>query len=371
MGKKDQTTSIPGQKPKAQAATAASREPVVPPARKRTSLKDLAAYLGLSQTTISFVLNDAPLAKNLTEETRRRVHEAARKFNYRPSYFAVNLNKVGSDSVGVMAPDHSEGYFTKVMAGAEQYFVQKKFMYFTTCHYWQPELIDEYPRILLSRGAEGLLLLNTNADFESPLPVVTISGHLEKEGVTNVVLDHLEAARLTLKHLYGLGHRKIAFMKGHHTVIDTDYRWDATMQAARELGVAPTPERMVAIHLVGWSPEIGYDTATKLLQATRDFTALVCFNDTAAIGAIRAFHEHGLRVPEDVSVVGFDDIVSAEFNVPSLTTIRQPLTEMGKLGATILLDRIGDLSKKYAPSIFMKPKLILRESTGPAPRRRS
>ncbi len=364
MSKKDQPQSSRSSKRKAKPVPTPSRAAFTP-AKTRTSLKDLAAYLGLSQTTISFVLNDAPLAKNLTEETRRRVHEAARKFNYRPSYFALNLNKSGSESVGVIAPDHSEGYFTKVMAGAERYFVQKKFMYFTTCHYWQPELIEEYPRMLLSRGAEGLLLLNSNADFTSPLPVVTISGHLEKEGVTNVVLDHLAAARLTLKHLYELGHRKIAFMKGHRTVIDTEYRWEATIQAARELGLAVTPERMVDIHTAGWSPEIGYSTAKRLLRATRDFTALVGFNDTSAIGAIRAFHEEGLRVPQDVSVVGFDDIVAAEFNVPSLTTIRQPLTEMGKLGATILLDRIADPSKPYELSVWMKPKLIERESTGP------
>src|ERR1700760_4930196 len=102
---------------------ASSKQDNSSPARTRTSLKDLAAYLGLSQTTISFVLNDAPLAKNLSEDTRRRVLEAARKFNYRPSYFALNLNKIGSDSVGVIAPDHSEGYFTKVMASAERYFM--------------------------------------------------------------------------------------------------------------------------------------------------------------------------------------------------------------------------------------------------------
>ncbi|WP_255484008.1 substrate-binding domain-containing protein [Granulicella sp. 5B5] len=194
---------------------------------------------------------------------------------------------------------------------------------------------------------------------------------MEKEGVTNVVLDHLAAARVTLRHLYELGHRKIALMKGHPTVIDTAYRWEATLQAAREIGISLTPERMVEIHESGWSPEIGYATVKRLLRTTQDFTALVGFNDTSAIGAIRAFHEGGLRVPQDVSVVGFDDIVSAEFNVPSLTTIRQPLAEMGKLGASILLDRIADPSQKYDRSIFMKPKLIVRESTGPASRRQA
>jgi LacI family transcriptional regulator len=139
------------------------------------------------------------------------------------------------------------------------------------------------------------------------------------------------------------------------------------MQIAQELGVAPTPQLTVDIKLPGWSPEIGYESTKRLLRASRDFTALVGFNDIAAIGAVRALHEAGIRVPQDVSVVGFDDIVSAEFSVPSLTTVRQPLTEMGKLGASILLERIADPERKYDPSIFVKPRLMVRESTAAAP----
>jgi DNA-binding LacI/PurR family transcriptional regulator len=335
--------------------------------RKRTSLKDLATYLGVSQTTVSFVLNDAPLAKNLTPETRLRVREAARKFNYRPSYFALNLNKSGSDSVGVIVPEHSEGYFTVVMEGIELYLLRKHFVYFTACHYFKPKLVKEYSQLLLNRGAEGLLLLNTNADLDTPLPVVTISAHKEKEGVTNIILDHNAAARLAIRHLYDLGHRKIAFMKGHRSVSDTEFRWEAMMQTARDFGVQPIPERTVQLMTRGWSPQVGYEPTKRLTHVTRDFTAFICFNDTAAIGAIRALHEVGMRVPTDVSVVGFDDIVSAAFHVPSLTTIRQPLKKMGKLAASILLNRIANPSLRYAPSILVKPTLIVRESTAPAP----
>ncbi len=335
------------------------------PARKRTSLKDLATHLGLSQTTVSFVLNDAPLAKNLTEETRRRVLAAARAFNYRPSYFALNLNKSGSDSVGVLVPEHSEGFFTVVMGGVERYLLSKHFVYFTACHYWKPKLIEEYSQLLINRGAEGLLLLNTDADFESVVPVVTVAAHKEKEGVTNVVIDHMVAARMAIQHLYENGHRKIAYMKGPRLVMDTEFRWEATMEIAREFGVQPTPERIVQMRTNAWSPQVGYEPAKRLTDATRDFTALVCFNDTAAIGAIRALHEIGLRVPQDVSVIGFDDIVGAAFHVPSLTTIRQPLAMMGRLASTILLDRIANPGKKYAPTIMVKPQLIVRESSSP------
>ena len=333
------------------------------PPKKRTSLKDLAAYLGVSQTTVSFVLNDAPLAKNLTAETRRRVHEAARKFNYRPSFFAVNLHKTGSDSVGVLVPEHSEGYFTIVMEGVERFLLQKHFLYFTACHYHKPNLVKEYAELLLNRGAEGLLLLNTNADFDSPLPIVAISGHKDKEGVTNVTLDHRAAARYAIRHLYDLGHRKIAFMKGPPSIIDTEFRWEALMHVARECGVQPTPERTIQLTSSGWTPQVGYEPTQRLLDATRDFTALIAFNDTSAIGAMRVLHEAGMRVPTDVSVIGFDDIVSAQYHVPSLTTIRQPLKHMGKLAATILLDRIANPAATYASSIPVKPALIVREST--------
>lgn len=344
-------------------STATNKPAKSDPARKRTSLKDLAAYLNLSQTTISFVLNDAPLAKDLTEETRRRVREAARKFNYHPSYFALNLNRSGSESIGVIVPEHSEGYFSVVMGGAERYLIQKNFMYFTVCHYWKPKLIQEYPKLLKQRGAEGLLLLNTNADFDSTLPVVAISGHLEKEGVTNVIIDHTKAAQLAIKHLYDGGHRKIAFMKGDRHIMDTESRWNAMMAIAQRFSVQPTPERTVQMKSNSWSPQVGYEPTKRLLDATRDFTALVCFNDTAALGAIRALHEVGMLVPRDVSVLGFDDIVGAEFNVPSLTTIRQPLDAMGRKAAQILLDRIAHPQAKYPPNVLMQPKLIVREST--------
>jgi LacI family transcriptional regulator len=115
------------------------------------------------------------------------------------------------------------------------------------------------------------------------------------------------------------------------------------------------------------APEIGYKPMQALLKKTRDFTAIFCFNDIAAIGAIRALKDAGLRVPEDVSVVGFDDVLSAAYATPSLTTVRQPLVEMGKRGAEVLLGRIADREKELPAEIVMKPELVVRESTGPAP----
>jgi len=145
---------------------------------------------------------------------------------------------------------------------------------------------------------------------------------------------------------------------------------------AQEIGLKLDPALAIGIDAAGWSiktgrhpmaPEIGYKPMQALLKKTRDFTAIFCFNDIAAIGAIRALKDAGLRVPEDVSVVGFDDVLSAAYATPSLTTVRQPLVEMGKRGAEVLLGRIADREKELPAEIVMKPELVVRESTGPAP----
>ncbi|MGH9599908.1 MAG: LacI family DNA-binding transcriptional regulator, partial [Terracidiphilus sp.] len=157
---------------------------------------------------------------------------------------------------------------------------------------------------------------------------------------------------------------------------DSEFRWNAIQQAAHELAIKIDPALVIRIDSAGWSmktgqhpmaPEIGYKPMQALLERTRGFTAIFCFNDIAAIGAIRALRDAGLAVPGDVSVVGFDDILSAAYATPSLTTVRQPLMEMGKRGAQVLLERIANREKEFPSEIVMAPELVIRESTGPAP----
>ena len=340
------------------------------------NLRTLAEHLELSQTTVSLVLNNSPSAKSIPQETRNRVLEAAARLNYRPNYFARSLRQSRSMSVGVLAPDLSEGYFTRVMSGVVQELTNAHYFYFTACHDWKQELIEQYPRMLVERAVDGFLLLNTPADqIEVPVPVVAISAHSEVQNVTNIVLDHHKAVEIALIHLYELGHRRIAFMRGPKAIPDSDYRWQSIQQVAGEIGLHIDSTLVIRIDSAGWSmktgqhpmaPEIGYKPMQGLLEKSRDFTAIFCFNDIAAIGAIRALKDAGLRVPEDVSVVGFDDIQSAAYSTPSLTTVRQPLFEMGQRGAQILLERIANREAPYPAEIVMAPELVVRESTGPA-----
>ena len=330
------------------------------------NLKRLSALLHLSQTTISLVLNNSPAAKSIPAQTRERVIEAAKKFNYRPNYFARSLRQSRSMSVAVLTPDLSEGYFTLVMTGVQSALIQAHYFYLTASHYWDRGLIEEYPRMLMGRAVDGFLLLNTQADIDIPLPVVAISAHIATKGVTNLVLDHLKAAELALAHLHDLGHRKIALMKGPEIIPDSEYRWRAILQVAKQYKLRIVPELLMQLETIGSSPEAGYGPVSELLQRTRDFTAIFCFNDISAIGAIRAVQDAGLRVPEDISVVGFDDIIGAQYHKPSVTTVRQPLEEMGRQGAQILLERIANPEKEFPAEIPLQPELIVRESTGPA-----
>jgi LacI family transcriptional regulator len=334
----------------------------------------LAEHLELSQTTVSLVLNNSPSAKSIPQETRNRVTEAAQRLNYRPNYFARSLRQSKSLSVGVLAPDLSEGYFTRVMSGVVEELTQKKYFYFTACHDWRRELMEEYSRLLVERAVDGFLLLNTPAEIPVPVPVVAISAHTPLPNVTNIVLNHNRSVEMALEHLHALGHRRIAFMRGPKAIPDSEFRWTGIQAAAKNLGLKIDSALVTRIDQGSWnmktgyhpmSPEIGYGPMKSLLERTRDFTAIFCFNDIAAIGAIRALSEVGLRVPQDVSVVGFDDIQSAAFCTPSLTTVRQPLNEMGKTGARILLERIANPTAEYPQEVVMEPEFIVRESTGP------
>jgi LacI family transcriptional regulator len=332
-------------------------------------LRTLGEYLNLSPATISLVLNNAPGVRSIPQQTRDRVREAAARFDYRPSFYARSLRKRQSYSVGVLMPELSDSYATQVLAGVEELLLEEGYFYLIASHRRKPDLIEEYSNLLMDRSVEGFILVDTVLKHSLKLPVVAVAGHRKIEGVTYVVLDQRRAAELTLKHLYQLGHRKIAFMRGGSHSSDADDRWECLMAVARELKLEVAPKLTVQLQLRVSTPELGYGPASQLLDSGVHFTALVCYDDLAAIGAIRAFMDHGLRVPEDISVVGFDDIQGASYHNPSLTTIRQPLQQMGVVAARILLQRIRGQAT-FSDTVSIMPELVIRESTcPPSPRR--
>ncbi len=334
------------------------------------SLKQLAERLALSPATVSLVINRSPVADSIPQETKERILAAARKYKYRPNFFARSLRAQRSFTIGVIVPEVSDGYSASVMSGVEDHLLQEGYFYFVASHRHRADLIDEYPRLFVERSVDGLIAVDTPWTLSLSVPVVTVSGHNQVKGVTNIVLDHVRAAEVALNHLFQLGHRNIAFIKGQEFSSDTEVRWATIEKAARRLNLPISSALVSQLEGDSSSPQLGFEATRKLLASRKRFTALFAFNDISAMGAIRALREAHLRVPEDVSVIGFDDIQSAAYQNPPLTTVRQPLREMGRIAAETLLRRIRQSGKESLGSETMvEPKLVIRQTTARAAKR--
>ncbi|MGO9323691.1 MAG: LacI family DNA-binding transcriptional regulator [Terracidiphilus sp.] len=341
-----------------------SQDATKPTVHQTASLKQVAEHLGLNPATVSVVMNDVP-GRSIPQATRDRIKAAAKKMNYQPNLLARSLRNRRTLTIGILVPGLGEGYHTEVMSGIGDQLIQAGYFYFTAHHRHNKNLIEDYTRMLVSRGAQGLIAVDTHLEHPVSIPVVAVAGHRHIDGITNVVLDHARAAELALGHLYGLGHRRIAFMRGMPFSSDSEERWNHLVEVAKRMGIEIRPKLVVHLDRDMTSPELGFSVVQKLLAAKQRFTALVAFNDISAMGAIRTLKDFNLRVPEDVSVIGFDDIKAAAFTLPRLTTINQPLEEIGRIATQSLLNRLHN-TVSPRDEIVVEPKLVVRESTGPA-----
>ena len=329
------------------------------------TLQQVAERVGLSKGTVSAVLNDSPAAKVIPKGTKDRILAAAQDLNYRPNFFARSLRNKRTYTIGVITEEIGDPYGAMVISGIEAFLSARKYFFLTVVHRHNPEMLQQYEGVLLARGVEGFITVDTSLTQPPPLPTVAVAGHRRIAGVTNIVLDHVQAVGDVLKHLAGLGHRNIAFIRGQAFSSDSADRWQAICQACSDMGISMQSELTVQLAEDDPSPNLGYRATRELLSRKRPFTALFAYNDISAIGAIRAIRESGLGVPQDVSVVGFDDIREAAYHLPSLTTVRQPLRNMGEIAAQTLVERIEG-QKKYPSQIAVKPELVIRESTAQA-----
>jgi LacI family transcriptional regulator len=330
------------------------------------TLQMLADHVGLTKGTCSAVLNNSAASWSIPQPTKERVREAARELKYRPSFYARNLGIKRTYMIGVVTQEIGDFYSSPIISGIERYLREKKFFFLTVAYRHEPKLLQHYEQILSDRGVEGFITVDTFLDHALSLPTIAVAGHHRIRGVTNVVLDHRRAAWLALSHLLELGHREIAFMRGSSLSSDSEVRWKAIQEVAQDLKIPLRPELIVQLEGDDPTPQLGYPFAKELVARREPFTALFAYNDISAIGSIRALQEAGLRVPEDISVVGFDDIQIAVHNMPSLSTVRQPLQKMGELAARTLLDRIEG-KDEFVPEMMVEPELVVRRSTGRAP----
>jgi LacI family transcriptional regulator len=336
----------------------ADREP-------RVTLKTIAQRLGLTAGTVSAALNESAAARSIPEHTKQRILAVAQELGYRPNYFARSLRLRRTYTIGVIIQEIGDPYGAMIISGVEEYLRRHDYFFLTVIHRHDPRILRGYSRMLLTRGVEGFITTDTSITDSPTLPTVAVAGHQRLKGVTNIVLDHKLAARLALTHLMELGHKEIAFLKGDPASSDASTRWLTICETAAELGLRVRPELTVQINSTASTPDLGYPFAKQLLARKRPFTALFAYNDISAIGAIWAFREAGLRIPEDISVVGFDDIPAAAFASPGLTTVRQPLERMGQIAAKTVIDQIEGKAKNVQ-EIVVEPEFVVRGSTAPA-----
>lgn len=334
------------------------------PKEPRVTLNTIAQHLGLTPGTVSAALNNSAAARSIPERTKARILAAARELNYRPNYFARSLRLQRTYTIGIITEEIGDPYGALVMSGVEEYLRERNYFFLAVAHRHDPKVLQTYSQMLLERGVEGFITIDTSIDDRPARPTVAVAGHQRARGVTNITLDEKLAAGLALTHLHGLGHQDIAFFKGSRLSSDSGARWTAVCEVAADLGIHIRPELTVQIDSIDPSPNLGYPYGRELLARNKHFTALYAYNDISAMGAMLAFREARVRVPEDVSVVGFDDIPLAPFADPGLTTIRQPLQRMGQIAAKTVIDQIEG-NAEYLPEIVVEPELVIRASTGP------
>ena len=342
------------------------------------TIRDVAKASGFSSTTVSIVLNNAPLARYIPPITKKKIETAAKKLGYRPNLFARSLRSKRSHTVGVMVFDMTDPYCTRILRGIENSLYQSNFLPLLTDVHNERSRFERYLEMMLDRRIEGLVILanwlfldiNLIADLgKSSIPTALIGCELRTHSVSSVTVDNELGGRVAMDHLYSLGHRKIAFIRGPKSLSDSSPRWKAVHSFAHSKGldldsrlILDLPESREPIS----SFDAGYKLTEELIKRRRSFTAIMAFDDMTAFGAIRALSKAEIRVPEQCSVIGFDDVVPAALYTPSLTTVRQPMEAMGSLAVSIVVDGINSvLENREVAAVHhqVAPELVVREST--------
>jgi LacI family transcriptional regulator len=342
------------------------------------TMRDVAKASGFSPATVSIVLNNAPLARYIAPATKKRIEDTAKKLGYRPNAMARFLRSKRSHSVGVMFFDITDPYCTPILRGIENALYQSSYVPIFADAHNQKNRFERYLEMLLEHHVEALIVvanwlfvdIHVLADVSKrDIPAATICWELPGDTVSSVMVDNEAGGRLALEHLYKLGHRKIAFIRGPKMLIDSAPRWRGIQKFAHSAGMEIDSSLVLQLP-DEFDPnsgfEGGYRLTEDLLQKKKRFTALLAFDDLTALGAIRALAKADVKVPEQCSVVGFDDVPLSSLAAPSLTTVRQPLEGMGDLAVNIVMEGVNAGLEKRDWKISrhkMNPELVIREST--------
>ena len=349
------------------------------------TLLDVARACGFSVSTVSIVLSEAPLSQNVAAKTREQIRAMARRLGYHPDAFARSLRSRSSQTIGVLAFDLSDPFCIPVVRGIQTGLYPAGYLPLLIDAQTQRRLFDNYVKMILERRAEGLIVIaswvfeetNLLADLKkNHVPIVIIGRDLSERGIHSIFVDNEIGGAMAMRHLTELGHSKIAVIRGPEEMFDSEPRWAGIQRSADSAGAMLNPK--LVYQLPGlMDPASGFEggvcLAKKMLASGRSFTAVIAFDDLTGLGVVRGLTRAGLRVPRDCSVVGFDGVLPAEVTTPAITTVRQPLREMGMQAAEWVMQAIAKRGRGTddSPRLYKaQPELVVRDSTGPPPARR-
>lgn len=326
----------------------------------KVTIKDIAAISGVSTTTVSQILNNK--GKRFSEETRKKVMKAVAETDYSPDYFAKNMVQKQSKTVGMIVPDVTDLFFSKVIEGVEAYFNKKDYMILLCNSRHSGEQEKQYIKQLQNRSVSGIILASPNSiELVKDLregPYILIDRGLNERDEGNLLVQEYEGAYAGVQHLIDQGHKKIGMLTNKSGYYEMQERYQAYKECLSNNNIEFKSEWISdgPVTIDG-----GYHAAKKLLSRAH-ITALFCGNDQMAVGAYRAAYEKNIRIPQDLSVIGFDDLEISSYLNPPLSTISQPTFNIGYEAAKYLLQAI-EQPEEAIPNIVFETKFITRGST--------
>jgi len=344
------------------------------------TLLDIARASGFSVSTVSIVLSNAPLSKNVAATTRTHIRAIAGRLGYHPDAYARSLRSRSTQTIGILAFDLSDPFCIPIMRGVQEGLHTAGYLPLLMDAQTERKLFDRYLDTILERRAEGVIVIaswvfeetNLLADVrKNNVPILIVGRDLTERGISSILVDNEDGGALATRHLVDLGHRDLAVIRGPQQMCDSKPRWAGIQRVAAASGIQLDPR--LVFELPGLAdPLSGFDGgrrfAQKMLGSGCPFTAVLAFDDLTALGVVRGLTEAGLRIPHDCSVMGFDDVLPAEVTTPAISTIRQPLREMGLEAAQLVLQSIKRPGKGDKVRLHKtQPELVVRMSTSAPP----
>jgi LacI family transcriptional regulator len=333
---------------------------------KKLTIRDVAAAAGVSYQTVSRVINNKP---DVAAETRRRVQRVIEELGYQPSAVARGLASRQTHTLGLITEDFSDYFFTQVIVGAEAEARRQNYYFILSSTERNPDDEPEYLRLLTEREVDGILFARPSTERDSQhvralirqgVPLVTTAYIVPGEQLMVVDIDNVDGGLQATNCLIGAGHRHIGMITGPMNWKSAQDRAKGYRLALEGAGIAHDESCVAHGH---WSYESGYTAMQHLLAQCPQITALFSENDCMAIGAMRAVREAGRRIPDDMAIVGYDDIPPASYCYPPLTTVHQPMQEVGRLATRLLVQMIQDPDMERRETL-LKPQLVRRATCG-------